>query len=137
MKMRITVEGKTYEVEVEVLDTSGGALAPAAPPSAQPGPAPTSAPAPSAAAAQPAPQPPSPAPGGGSDAKQVTAPIGGNVTKVNVAAGDDVTENQVIMVMEAMKMETNIAAPAGGRIKTLHVGPGDSVTQGQLLAEFD
>jgi biotin carboxyl carrier protein len=67
----------------------------------------------------------------------MVAPIGGNITKVNVAAGEAVAENQVLMVMEAMKMETNVAAPAAGKVKRLHVEAGDSVTQGQVLAEFE
>jgi glutaconyl-CoA/methylmalonyl-CoA decarboxylase subunit gamma len=56
---------------------------------------------------------------------------------VNVAPGDQVSLNQVLLVMEAMKMETNIAAPTEGTIKAVHVRSGDTVRQGQPLLEFE
>lgn len=128
MKLRITVEGKAYDVDVEVLNEGqaapNNAPAPAAP-----------SPAPAAPAPTPAPAAPAPAASGGGEG-QCAAPIAGNVTKVNVKAGDSVSENDVLIVLEAMKMESNIASPQSGTVKTVHVQPGDSVTQGQVLVEF-
>jgi biotin carboxyl carrier protein len=59
------------------------------------------------------------------------------VTKVNVKPGDQVNENDVVLVLEAMKMESNIASPSAGTVKEVHVHEGASVTQGQLLVEFE
>jgi len=128
MRLRITVEGRTYDVDVEVLE-GGQAAAPAAPAPQSPA---AAAPAPQAPST-PAPAPAKPA----ADAGQCVAPIAGNVTKVNVKPGDRVAENDVLVVLEAMKMESNIASPAAGAVKTVHVSPGDSVTQGQALVEFE
>jgi len=65
---------------------------------------------------------------------EITANLPGNVYKVLVSPGDAVKENDTIIVLEAMKMETNIPAPASGNIKTVDVAQGDVVVAGQLLA---
>jgi biotin carboxyl carrier protein len=59
------------------------------------------------------------------------------VIEVTCAVGDQVTEGQVLMVFEAMKMNTSIAAPTGGRIKAVCVAAGDAVREGQTLVEFE
>lgn len=132
MKLRITVEGQAYDVEVEVLDD-----APASAPTTR------SASAPAAASSPPAParpeaKPAKPAPAGNTAGAggTITAPIGGTVTQVRVSEGDEVAANDVVAVLEAMKMESNIAAPAAGTVKTIKVKPGDSVQQGQVLIEL-
>jgi biotin carboxyl carrier protein len=136
MKLRITIENKTYDVDVEVLDGNGGgtavhAPAPAAAPSGKSrAAAPASAPAARAAA-------PSPAGPVDSDEKVMKSPIPGSILQLNVAPGDSVALNQVLLVMEAMKMETNIASPREGRIAAVHVRIGESVRQGQSLVEFE
>lgn len=135
MKLRVTVEGKTYEVEVEVLDDAGGGLAHAAAP-ARGHSAPASAPAPAAPSPTPPPAPAASAPVSTSG-DVVVAPIVGTVMQIKVAVGETVTLNQVLLVMEAMKMETNVASPMAGKIKAIHVTPGQAVKAGQVLVEFE
>ncbi len=131
MKLRITIEGTSYDVDVEVLDGEAPAGAPPAPAASPAAPR-------QAAPARPAPPPiapaPAPASGGGNAVK---APIAGTVTQVKVNPGDTVTVNQVVLVMEAMKMETNIASPVAGRVARVNCRAGDSVKPGQLLVEFE
>jgi glutaconyl-CoA/methylmalonyl-CoA decarboxylase subunit gamma len=129
MKLRITVEGKTYDVEVEVLDgpQSAGPAAPSSPSASR---APVQgSPPPAAASSSPEPV--------AADGKALQSPIAGSVIQVNVKVGERVALNQVLIVMEAMKMETNIAAPSEGVIKAVRVSQGDSVRQGQTLIEFE
>ena len=132
MKLMITVEGKTYEVDVQVVDEGLGApaIAPVAPPpavtTAQPAPAAT--PAPAAAAPPPA----APAGAGG----DVQSPIAGNVLDVKVKPGDVVAENDTLLVLEAMKMESNVASPQAGTVKEVLVAAGDSVSADQVLLTF-
>jgi len=134
MKLKITVHGVAYEVDVEVLDAkdemhraaSPLPPAPAAGP-ADPGPVPA---APAVAAAPAA----SPVPAGDSDG--VGSPIAGTVLEVKVKVGDEVSQGQALLVIEAMKMETAIAAPGPGRIKAVLVAAGDAVRENQTLVEF-
>ena len=138
MKLKITVHGVAYEVDVEVLDAqdemqdSGSPLprsvAPA-PPVASPSPSPASAPV--APASGPGMTTASD-PGGG-----VVSPIAGTLLEVKCQVGDQVAAGQILLVIEAMKMETEIAAPGAGRIKAIPVAPGDSVRENQMLVEFE
>ena len=130
MKLRITVEGVSYDVEVEVLDENG---APGAPASGPAPPASTPARVPGSPPARPTPSAPPPA-GDGSDCR---SPLSGSVLDVRVKPGDAVALNQVLMVLEAMKMEANIASPTDGTVKAVHVSAGDTVREGQVLVEFD
>ena len=126
MKMRITVEGKAYEVDVQILDGQPGA--PAAP-AAKAAPAPAApAPAPAAPVVESTPAEPS--------GVQVTSPIAGVVVSVQAKPGDTFNQDETLLVLEAMKMESNIAAPATGTIKEVHVNAGDNVEVGQLLVSF-
>lgn len=129
MKLRISVEGKSYEVDVEVLDGSAPAAAPARTAPAPVRSAAVSAPAPAAPAAAPA-----PAAAGGD--KVCLAPISGNITQIKCAVGDTVTVNQPLLVMEAMKMESNIPSPVDGTVKAIKVTVGQSVKNGELLVEL-
>jgi methylmalonyl-CoA carboxyltransferase small subunit len=138
MKLRITVEGVSYDVDVEVLDQGEGSGMITAPPAI--------APPVSAAPRGPAPARPSrassAATGGASGAsgggeKTVKSPIAGTITQVRVKAGDAIGLNQVLLVMEAMKMETNIASPVVGKVKAVKVAAGEAVKQGQVLVEFE
>ena len=133
MKLRITIDNKTYDVDVEVLDSNGG-TAVAAPPPPVNAAAKPAAPAP---ARTPAPVAPAPAGPVGGDDRVMKSPIPGTVLQLNVAPGESVKLNQVLLVMEAMKMETNIASPREGRISAVHVHTGESVRQGQALVEFE
>lgn len=134
MKLIITVEGKKYEVEVEVADaespvavryvTTGGAGAAAAPRTAAP-----AAAAPAAAAGsgrQPT-----------DEGKACRSPLAGVVSEVNVEIGQEVEVEQPVLVLEAMKMFTTITSPVAGKVKSIDVAVGDAVKQGQLLIEFE
>lgn len=120
-KYNITVNGKTYEVEVEEL---GGVAAPARPQVAAPAPkaAPQAAPAPAAPKA-------APAAGGGT----VTAPMPGKILKVLKSQGASVKAGDVVMILEAMKMENEITAPQDGTITQISVNEGATVNPGDAL----
>ena len=130
MKLKITVHGVAYEVEVEVLDPGEGF--PAAPiPKARPykaGPEIT----PAAPGATKIP-PPTAAPGGGS----VSSPIAGTVLEIKCKPGDNVAKDQILLVIEAMKMKTSIAAPTSGKVKAVPIAVGDSVRENQILVELE
>ena len=135
MKLRITLDGVTYDLDVEFLDD---ALAPTQPLPSRPAPAggaPAAAPAAPKAAAAPA-AAPTPPPGESAD-KSVSSPLSGTVFKILVKVGDQVETNQDLLILEAMKMETNVVAAAAGVIKNVAVAEGDAVSQGQLLIEFE
>ena len=68
---------------------------------------------------------------------KVEAPLPGTIFKVNVKEGDNVKKGQVIMVMEAMKMENNILAEKDGVINKVHVSEADAVLQGDVLVEIE
>ncbi|SIO40968.1 acetyl-CoA carboxylase biotin carboxyl carrier protein subunit [Fibrobacter sp. UWB11] len=112
--VRISFEGKTYDVEVEVLDSAVSA-APAAPVAA-PAPAPAAAPAPAVA--------------GGTEVK---SPLAGSVFKLKVNVGDTVAANQEVAVIEALKMENPVVAPCAGKVTSISVKETDTVTDGQVL----
>ena len=112
----ITVNGNVYEVTVEEGFT-GAASAPKAAPAA----APKAAPAPAAAPAAPA---------GAAGAVAVTAPMPGKILGVKASAGQAVKRGQVLLILEAMKMENEIVAPQDGTVATINVAVGDSVEPG-------
>ncbi len=124
-KMRITLNQKVYEVTVEVLEDDESYYPGAT--SVQPPPRTGATPPPSPAAAPR----PSSRPGGA--AGQVLAPIVGTVTKVLVKAGEAVKENQPLVVLDAMKMDTYINSPRDGEISTVECAVGDNVHVGQQL----
>ena len=131
MKYKVTLNGRTYEVEVEagkaMLLDEYEAIAPAAP-AAAPAPvaaAPAAAPAPAPAAA-----PAAAAPVAG---EAVCAPMPGNILKVNVTAGQAVKEGELLCVLEAMKMENEIYAPKAGTVAQVLVSKGSTVDTGATL----
>ena len=128
MKYKITLKGRTYEVEVEagkaMLLDEYEAIAPSAPA------APVAA-APVAAAAPAAAAPAAHVVTGAGEA--VNAPMPGTILKVNVKNGDAVKEGQVLVVLEAMKMENEIMAPKSGTITQVAVQKGASVNTGDAL----
>lgn len=133
MKLRITLDGVTYDLDVEFVEEEG---APSPVPTSS-APRPASS-APPKSATEPkgsAPQPAKAAPEGGD--KTITSPLSGTVYKLLVKVGDTVEANQDLLILEAMKMETNVVAAAPGTIKNIAVAEGDGVTQGQLLMEFE
>jgi glutaconyl-CoA/methylmalonyl-CoA decarboxylase subunit gamma len=71
-----------------------------------------------------------------SSANTISAPMPGNIFKVNVNAGDDVKKGQTLVILEAMKMENEIVAPADGKVLSVKVNKGDCVSLGQVLVEL-
>ena len=70
-------------------------------------------------------------------ASQIEAQIAGNVWKVEKQVGDEVEEEDVIMIIESMKMEIPVEAPCDGRISEIRVAEGDSIEEGAILAVID
>lgn len=126
MKYVVTLNGKNYEVSVEkgeaILESVTDApvmvaAAPAPVPAAAPAPAPAAAPAPVAAAA----------------GARVDAPMPGSVIDIKVAQGAAVKEGDVVIILEAMKMENEITAPKSGTVAQIAVDKGKQVNTGDLL----
>ena len=105
-KYKVNVNGTAYEVEIEEM---------------------TGAPAAAPVAAAPA------APAASGACESITSPMPGNILAVNVAAGDMVKKGQVLMVLEAMKMENEIMAPHDGKVTAVAVTKGAAVESGALL----
>lgn len=131
MKLKITIENKTYEVEVEaeqpeqahtpprgwVMDPGAVRVPAAAPVAAPVGPGAGSGPV--------------------NEDKVCRSPIAGIVVKVPVQPGQKIQPGDILLVLEAMKMETNITAPIAGTIAKVNANVGDSVQSGQVLVEFE
>jgi methylmalonyl-CoA carboxyltransferase 1.3S subunit len=123
MKLKITIDGETYEVEVEAIEPE---TASAPPRGYVTEPAPVRVPA----------TPPAPTPTAGND-KVCRSPISGVVVRVAVQPGQILQVGDILLVLEAMKMETNITAPSPGKVAAIKVSEGDSVQAGQVVAEFE
>ncbi len=148
MKYVATINGKKYEVEVEKLEAyksldRNGVAAPAAPvlPASAPVQRPA-APAPAPVAAAPAPAPasaaaPAPAAAAPAGATTVEAPMPGKILNIKVSEGQAVKFGEVVVIMEAMKMETEIVAPADGTVSKILVKAGDSVDTGAALVALN
>ena len=121
-KYKVNVNGTNYEIAIELIDAdakveeikSAPATAPAAP-AAQ-----AAAPAATAGAGE-----------------TVNSPMPGNILAVNVNVGDTVSEGQVLMILEAMKMENEIMAPRSGKITSISVTKGATVESGALLCTIE
>jgi biotin carboxyl carrier protein len=125
------VAGVAYEVDVEVLDPGEGFPGATGPLPQRPTVAHA---APKATASAPRVTQPAPAEGGHSG---VASPIAGTVLELRCRPGDPVAVGQTLLVLEAMKMKTNITASAAGRVKAVPVAVGDTVREGQILVELD
>ena len=125
MKYKITLKGRTYEVEVEagkaMLLSEYEAIVPTAAPAA----------APVQETAAPAAAPAAPAVTGAGEA--VNAPMPGTILKVNVQNGQAVKEGEVLCILEAMKMENEIMAPKSGTVTQVLVSKGSKVDTGAAL----
>ncbi len=136
-KLRLTLNGKVYEVVVEVLEddeqyVTGGNLPSARTAGGAPRVKTAAAPAPAPAAARPA----SSNAKGTVDPNTILAPIAGTVQKVFVQAGTRVEEKTPVILLDAMKMDTYIHAPRTGEVAEVCVAPGDTVQVGVVLLRY-
>jgi methylmalonyl-CoA carboxyltransferase small subunit len=120
MKLKVTVNGTAYDVDVEVEEEARPTLGSFTFGNGQG--ATTNSPAAPSNLSVPA-----------SEEKSLRAPISGTVTKVVAEPGVAVEAGAVLLVLEAMKMETEITAPAAGTVAEIAVAPGDAVSGGQTL----
>jgi methylmalonyl-CoA carboxyltransferase small subunit len=130
MKLQISIDGKPYEVEVEVIEEDY-------PPQLL-----DNRPAPPTATIQSTVLRTPPKPGSSLDpavneAKLCRSPLAGIVVRVPVVAGQHLQVNDLMVMLEAMKMESAVTAPVAGRLKSVHVAPGESVKANQVLVEFE
>ncbi|MGM9527871.1 MAG: biotin/lipoyl-containing protein [Oscillospiraceae bacterium] len=112
-KYRVNVNGTAYEVEIEEIT---GAV-----------------PSPAAAAPAPAPAAAAPAPAAAAGSENITSPMPGTILSVNVTKGQAVKKGQVLMVLEAMKMENEIMCPRDGTIVSVDAVKGAAIETGALL----
>ena len=120
-KFQVTVNGNTYEVEVEEL---GGAFTPAAAPVAA---APKAAPKAPAAPAAPA----------AAGSTKVVAPMPGKIVDVKVSVGQSVKEGEVVAILEAMKMENEVVAPSAGTVASVNVTAGNAVETNDVIVTLN
>ena len=127
MKMQIVIGGKAYEVEVEFAEDPLRVAAPS-----QHGEGPVQS--------KQVPTPPRPrahAEGDGDESRLCRSPVAGIVVRVCVQPGQQLQLDQLLVVLEAMKMETSVTAPIVGEVKSVKVAPGEAVKLGQILVEFE
>ena len=132
-RLRVTVDGNSYDVTVELAEdftqTTHSAPAISAPPVHR---APAAAPAPVASSPAPAPSA-APAPAGPRGPGDVPSPLSGRVTGVVVQVGQEVNEGDHLLTLEAMKMNTFVFAPRGGKVTAINTEEGGVVEEGQVL----
>lgn len=133
MIYKVTLNGKVYEVEVEkgeaVIQAEYEAALPAAPAAAPAAPV-SAAPAPAAAAS-------AAAPAAQAGAGTVPSPLPGNINEVRFSAGQTVKAGDVVIILEAMKMENEIVAPKAGTLSKIHVQKGAVVNTGDPLFDVE
>ncbi|MGC9157357.1 MAG: biotin/lipoyl-containing protein [Terracidiphilus sp.] len=133
MKLKISMDGKSYEAEVEVLEDDAIPHQPnygpymAMPTTIQSAPV----------ASAPAPAPAKAAEEFADEGKVCRSPVTGVVIKVNIEPGQTIQSDDLLMVLEAMKMETNVTACGSGKVKNVRVAQGDSVKVNQVVVEFE
>jgi biotin carboxyl carrier protein len=130
MKLQISIDGQMYEVEVEVAEED------------YPSQTQDNRPAPATATIQSTVLRTPPKPGSSLDSdldesKLCRSPLAGIVVRVPVVPGQNLEVDDLMVVLEAMKMETAVTAPVMGKLKSVNVAPGDSVKVNQVLVEFD
>ena len=131
MKLQIAIDGKNYEVDVEVIEDDETPRLPNYGPYQ-----PFQATVPSSTA--PSQQTASTTGTENIPEEKVSrSPVAGVVNKVNVKPGQDIKANDVLIVLEAMKMETNVAAAVDGKVKAIRVAQGDSVKVNQIVVELE
>jgi biotin carboxyl carrier protein len=128
-KLRVTVDGKPYEVSVELPDEAGPSAAPPLPPPPISAP---SAPPPPAATSQPAPAAKAPSGPGA-----VVSPLAGRIIAILVAPGQAVKEGDHVVTVEAMKMNTTVSASKTGKVAEILTTVGSAVDEGQVLLRIE
>jgi methylmalonyl-CoA carboxyltransferase 1.3S subunit len=129
LKLKIGIDGNEYVVDIEVLEDDNVGPAYIAP-HGQPTTVQPMTPG-TAGANQPS------ADANVDETKVCRSPVAGVVVKLNVQSGQVLQTNDLMMVLEAMKMETNITAPVAGKVKKMNVVQGDGVQVNQVLVEFE
>lgn len=124
-KFQVTVNGNTYEVEVEELGAGASVAAPYV------------APVQVAQATPKAVAPVVPAPVASTGAHKVVAPMPGKIVDVKVSVGQTIKEGDLVAILEAMKMENEILSPCDGQVTTIHVTQGTTVESGSLLCVIE
>jgi methylmalonyl-CoA carboxyltransferase 1.3S subunit len=126
VKLKITIDGKTYAVDVEAAEAD----TPAQPPSGIH--------MESAAIRLPAAQAPPPQPDAGVHEEKVCrSPVSGIVVRIAAQIGQKLQVGDILLVLEAMKMETNITSAVAGQVAAIKVAAGESVQAGQVVVEFE
>jgi methylmalonyl-CoA carboxyltransferase small subunit len=131
MKLNINIDGKTYEVEVDAAEPESPAMMSHNVGGLNIGSAPLRVPAGAAPAAPPADSQPV------NEEKVCRSPVSGIVVRVAAQVGQSLQAGDILLVLEAMKMETNITAPWAGKIAAIGVTQGDGVQAGQVVLEFE
>ena len=124
-QLRITIDGKSFDVQVEILGEEGQIVQPLVGHGVRPA---TVAPL----AAVPAPSAPKTAPVAGGSG-EIPSPLGAVVVSVDVEVGQTVAAGDKIVTLEAMKMNTVVASPLSGTVRAIAVKQGDAVEEGQVL----
>jgi len=126
VKYKLSVDGKTYEVDIEAAEQEAQR--------------PALNPAPTGGSSAAAPSTPAPIPISGpaaDESKVCRSPIAGVVVKVTAQAGQTIQANDVLVVLEAMKMETTVTSPVAGKVARVNVAVGDPVQSGQIVVEIE
>jgi len=127
VKIKVTIDNKTFEVDVEAVDPESPGIQGRGP---MVGPPTVHVPA-------SAPPSPTPEPQAVNEEFVCRSPVSGVVVKVAVQPGQTLQIGDVLVILEAMKMETNITAPVAGKVAEVKVKQGDSVQAGQIVVEFE
>lgn len=131
LKLQIGIDGKNYEVEVEIVEDDEVPRIPNFGPYQ-----PFQATVPSTPVAA-TPSPPPAESENLVDEKVCRSPVAGVVIKTNVKPGQQIQANDLLVVLEAMKMETNVTAAVSGKVKSVRVAPGEPVKVNQIVVEFE
>jgi biotin carboxyl carrier protein len=127
-KLNVTVNGISYEVEVELIEEDNAPVSSSVVSSERPSFKPAAAPP---QYSKPVPQ------GNGGKEGILISPMNGKIMAIKVNVGENVKNGQVVLELEAMKMKTNIYAKSDGKVKSVFVNTGDLIESGQKLIEFE